>query len=61
MTNNTKQNVPVIITAILAIVLLEGYALYQGIDGKVLTLAIGAVCALAGIRLGKYLQIRSLK
>jgi len=58
MTNNTKENVPIIITAILGIVFLEGYALHMGIDGKVLTLAIAGIVGLGGVKLGKYLQLR---
>jgi len=39
----------VLITAIIAVALIECMALYMGIDGAYLAGAIGAVCALAGV------------
>lgn len=61
MTNNIKQNIPTVILAIVAILFLESYALYKGINGIALTAAIGAITGLGGFKIGKYLQVRSSK
>jgi len=36
------------ITAILAIMVLEGFALYQGIDNALLSIAVAAIAGIAG-------------
>lgn len=41
------------IIAIIAITILEGFALYQGIDGAILGIAIAAVSGLGGYALKK--------
>ncbi len=61
MTEATKQNTPVLITAIIAVTLLELYAISKGINGTVLTLVIGAVAALAGAKIGKTLEHRQIE
>jgi len=48
-----KRNVPVAIIAILGIILLEVYALHQGINGKILSLSFAAIAGLGGFQLGK--------
>lgn len=40
--------IKVIITAIVCITGLEGYALYLGVDGAILALAVAAVAGLGG-------------
>lgn len=37
-----------------AIVTLEGFALYQNVDGKTLSLAIGGICYVAGFIYGRH-------
>lgn len=46
----TKHKVPksVLLSAIGAIVILEGIALLKGVNGMILTLSIGAIAGLAG-------------
>jgi len=36
------------ITAIIAIALLEGYAIYSGIDGAIFGIAVGSIAGLGG-------------
>ena len=38
----------VIITAILCLTIIESIALFKGVDGVLLTMIVGAICALAG-------------
>lgn len=58
MNQLTKQNVPIIITAIVGIVILEAIALTKGMNGTILALSMGAVCALAGGKVGQFLERR---
>ena len=44
-----KDATKVLLAAILGVIILEGIALARGIDGTLLSLSIGALCALAGI------------
>ena len=46
----------IVITAIIAIALLEGVALYTGIDGTIFSLVIAAIAGLAGYELKKYTE-----
>ena len=50
--------IPLLITGIVAIVILELYALSQGIDGILLTTVIGIICAMSGFGIGKVLRDR---
>lgn len=61
MTTTVKQNTPIIITAIIAVTILEVYAISQGVNGTILTLIVGAICALAGTKLGKVLEHRQIE
>lgn len=47
--------VAVALTAMAAITGLEAYALYRGINGKTLALAIGSIAALGGALAGRAL------
>ena len=58
MTESTKRTAPVIVAAIVVIGALEAYALYQGINGTIFVLVVGAVCALGGERIGRFLEHR---
>ena len=46
-----KDTTKVSLAAILGVIILEGIALARGIDGTLLSLSIGALCALAGVAL----------
>lgn len=61
MSTSARQSMPVLITAIIAIVVLEIYAISKGINGTVLTLVIGAIAALAGAKIGKVLEHRHIE
>ena len=39
----------IVVTAILALTVLEIYALSRGINGILLTVIVGAICAIAGV------------
>jgi len=43
----------VLITALICITLLEAWAIFNGIDGILLTLVIGAICAVVGVIIPK--------
>lgn len=58
--NDSIKSVPVVIAAIASVTILEVYALYQGMNGVILTLVIGAICALAGTKIGQVLEHRSI-
>ena len=44
-----KDATKVSLAAILGVIILEGIALARGMDGTLLSLSIGALCALAGV------------
>ena len=46
-----KDATKISLACVLGIVLLEGIALAKGMDGTLLSLSIGALCALAGVAL----------
>ena len=46
-----KDATKVSLAAILGVIILEGIALAEGVDGTLLSLSIGALCALAGVAL----------
>ena len=56
MTQPTRQTTPVLIAAIIGITILAAVAMSQGINGVLLTLCIGAICALTGTKIGKELE-----
>ena len=45
------QPLALTISAIVAITVLAVLAIYKGVDGKLLALAIGAICGIAGFKL----------
>lgn len=56
MTNNTGHTSQgIIVLAIIAIAILEGLAIWKGLDGKMFAGAIGAICALGGVEIGRIL------
>lgn len=55
-----KRNVPIVIAAIVGVVIIEIYALYKGVNGTILVLVVGAICTLAGTKLGQVLEHRSI-
>jgi hypothetical protein len=56
--NRSKTPASVLIVAIIAIAGLEAYALSQGHNGVLLTMAIAAIAALAGAKVGELLHRR---
>ena len=48
---NVKDTTKISLACVLGIVILEGIALAKGMDGTLLSLSIGALCALAGVAL----------
>ena len=46
-----KDATKISLAAILGVIILEGIALARGMDGTLLSLSIGALCALAGVAL----------
>lgn len=44
-----KTNTPIVITAIIAIAIIEICALLKGLNGVLLTTVIGVICLLAGV------------
>ena len=46
-----KDATKISLACVLGIVILEGIALAKGMDGTLLSLSIGALCALAGVAL----------
>jgi len=46
-----KDATKISLACVLGVVILEGIALLKGMDGTLLSLAIGALCALAGVAL----------
>jgi len=48
LNRNQKMNAVVVIVAIVCVFIIELAAIYKGINGKVMTLCIGAICALGG-------------
>lgn len=51
-TKQTKEsNTEIVVAAIAAVVILECVALFLGFNGTMLTLAVGAICGLAGLTL----------
>ena len=48
MTKEQKQKLPVLITAIIAVTILETIALVRGIDGAYFGMAIAAIMGAAG-------------
>jgi len=53
---NNKLTLIAIVSGIIGIVIMEVFALYKGIDGKVLTLAVGSVVFLVGYLFGNRLD-----
>lgn len=60
MNTITKQSAPVIIAVVIAITILEVYALSQGINGLLLTGVIGVLAAIVGVKAGKVLEHRCI-
>lgn len=58
MSSIVKQSAPILIVAMVVVGALEGYALYLGHNGLLLTSAIGVICVLAGVKAGKVLECR---
>lgn len=52
----TKQQTIVCITAIIALTILEGIALWKGIDGQLFALTLAAIAGIAGFNLKSALQ-----
>ena len=46
-----KDATKISLAAILGVIILEGISLAKGMDGILLSLSIGALCALAGVAL----------
>ena len=46
-----KDATKISLACVLGVVVLEGIALMKGMDGTLLSLSIGALCALAGVAL----------
>jgi len=55
---NRMGNTCVLVVCVLAIVFIETVALMNGIDGKLLAIAIGAIAGLGGYTLPKIFNIR---
>ena len=51
-----KRWVTIAALGIIVIVALEGFALYQGINGSALTTSLAAIAALGGTGIGKLLK-----
>ena len=56
MPEKVKRSIPLMITIICAVTLLESIALIRGIDGKCFGLAIAAICLAGGLTIGKLLK-----
>ena len=54
----TKTNWKVIVGAIAGIVILDGIALFKGIDGTMFSLSLAAIAGLAGYVLPSPLQVK---
>lgn len=51
---NMQDKTALKVAAILGLTLIESIALFQGIDGALLTLVVGSIAGLAGYGIGSY-------
>jgi len=56
--NETVKSIPLLIAGVMAVTVVEIYALSKGINGVYLTMAIGAICAIVGVKAGTILEHR---
>lgn len=58
MENEKKVNIKLLIIGIICVTLLEGLALIKGLDGRLFSFAVGAICLLCGVTIPKIFNIR---
>ena len=58
MENERKANVKLLIVGIVCVTILEGLALIKGVDGRLFSFAVGAICLLCGVTIPRLFNIR---